>query len=230
MTGVDLRCDVPAVCAQLVASGAVDIGLVPVAEIARQGLEIVPGVGISAEGPVRSILLFARTEWKRVRTVAVDSGSRTSVELARVILRERFGVEAETFAHEPDLERMLGVADAALLIGDAALRIDPLQTNYACLDLADEWFRLTGRPFLFAAWAGKAGIDVARLERLTVGAYELGREHLNEIVETESRRRRMSRELVDDYLRHKIRYLLSPREFLGMEEFFKLSGLALVAQ
>src|SRR5215469_14895375 len=90
---VDLSFSVPSLCAQQLDADEIDLGLVPIAEIARQGLGIIPGVGITCFGPVRSILLFSRVPWDKVRTLAVDSSSRTSVELARIILRERFGVE-----------------------------------------------------------------------------------------------------------------------------------------
>src|SRR4051794_4362336 len=99
---VALSFSLPSQCADDVERGTIDIGLVPVAEIARQELEIVPGVGISCRGAVRSILLVSRVPWRSVRTLAADCGSRTSVELAQIILRERFGVEAETTPFEPD--------------------------------------------------------------------------------------------------------------------------------
>src|SRR5579875_482235 len=120
---VDVSFSIPSDCAQEVERGTVEAGLVPVAEIARQGLEIIPGVGIGCLGAVRSILLFSRVPWREVRTLAADLSSRTSVHLARVILRERFGVEPETSSEEPVLDKMLKRADAALIIGDPALRI-----------------------------------------------------------------------------------------------------------
>ena len=84
---VDLSFALPSACSDSVAAGHADIGLVPLVEIARQGLEIVPGVGICCQGPVRSILLVSRVPFTAIRTLAADSSSRTSVELARLILR-----------------------------------------------------------------------------------------------------------------------------------------------
>ena len=86
---VHLSFSIPSECARDVENGTAQVGLVPVAEIARQGLAIVPGVGIACQGSVRSILLFTKVPWKQVRTLAADLSSRTSVHLARVILRER---------------------------------------------------------------------------------------------------------------------------------------------
>src|SRR3954452_22483096 len=139
---VQLSFSLPSVCAEEVERGEIQIGLVPVAEVARQRLEIVPGTGISCRGAVRSILLVSRVPWRSVRMLATDSGSRTSVELAQVILRERFGVDANTTPFAPDLDHMLSVCDAALVIGDAALRISPAELRYDWLDLGEEWFTL----------------------------------------------------------------------------------------
>jgi chorismate dehydratase len=223
---VDLSFSIPSACSHDVERGTVDIGLVPVAEIARQGLEAVPGVGISCRGAVRSILLVSRVPWRKVRTVAADLGSRTSVELARVILRERFGVLPEITAHEPKLVRMLALCDAALLIGDAALHLAPEELPYDWLDLGAEWFALTRLPMVFAAWAGKPGLPVRDLEAITRGSYAFGRDRIDEIVETEHARRQISSELGNRYLRHHIRFELAEEERQGLETFFELAGLA----
>lgn len=88
---VDLSFSLPSVCSRELELGKIEIGLVPIAEIARQGLEIVPGVGITCFGAVRSILLVSKCPVRDIKTLAADSSSRTSVQLARVILRERYG-------------------------------------------------------------------------------------------------------------------------------------------
>ena len=93
--------------------------------MARQRLEYFRGTGIACHGPVRSILLISKVPLRDIRTLATDSGSRTSVMLARVILAEKYGVEPKLISRVADLSTMLGEADAALLIGDAALRVDP---------------------------------------------------------------------------------------------------------
>jgi chorismate dehydratase len=222
---VDLTLATPAVCAREVEEGRTQIGLVPVAEVARQGLEIVPGVGIACVGAVRSILLFSRVPWERVRTLAADSSSRTSVQLARVILRERFGIEPQITAYQPDLEAMLKQADAALIIGDPALRIDPRRTAYEWLDLGQEWFSLTQLPMVFAVWAGKPELPVEELSELTRGSYEFGKERLTEIIANEFGKREISHELADEYLRRYIRFEIGPQERRGLEAFFELARL-----
>lgn len=222
---VDLSFSLPSVCAQQIERGTTQIGLVPVAEVARQSLEIVPGVGISCLGVVRSILLFSRVPFRQIRTLAADSSSRTSVQLARVILRERYGVEPRIATFEPELSAMMKQADAALIIGDPALRISPEETPYAWLDLGEEWFRLTQLPMVFAVWAGKPGLPVSELHELTMQSYEFGKANLAQIVASEFAKRGISRELADDYLRRYIRFEIGAREQLGLEAFSELARL-----
>ena len=223
---VDLSFSIPSECARDVENGAVQVGLVPVAEIARQGLEIVPGVGITCKGAVRSILLFTKVPWKQIRTLAADLSSRTSVELARVILRERYGAAPHITRERPVLDEMLAHSDAALIIGDPALQLDPASLPYDCLDLGAEWWTLTRLPFVFASWAGKPGIPINPLRRLLAESYQFGKEHLDEIVQHELARRGVSRDLAEQYLRHHIRFEIGPKEEQGLRTFFELAHLA----
>jgi chorismate dehydratase len=222
---VDLRFSIPSVCAQEVEQGDVQIGLVPVAEVARQQLEIVPGVGITSRGAVRSILLVSRLPFSKIGKLAVDLSSRTSVQLARVILRERFGVEPEFTPAHPDLEQMLAHSDAALLIGDPALRLVPEELPYECLDLGAEWLTLTGLPMVFAAWAGKPGLPLNLLKDITLGSYEFGKAGLDKIVNSEYARRGVTKTLADRYLRHYIRFELGAEELRGLRAFYELARL-----
>ena len=224
----ELSFSVPAVCAQDVEQGRVQIGLVPVAEIARQQLEVVPGVGIACRGAVRSILLVSRCPFARIRRLAVDSSSRTSVHLARVILRERFGAEPELTPAPPDLDQMLAHADAALIIGDPALRLTPEALPYEWLDLGAEWLTLTGLPMVFAAWAGKPGLDSEALAAITRGSYAYGKTRINEIAQTECAKRGVTEELADHYLRHNIQFELGIEEQGGLSAFYELASLELV--
>jgi predicted solute-binding protein len=222
---VDLSFSIPSVCAQRVEQGLIDIGLVPVVEIARQNLEIVPGVGITCFGAVRSILLLSRVPWSSVRTLAADVSSRTSVQLARVILRERYGVEPEISSQQPVLTDMLRDADAALIIGDPALRLRPEDFPYESLDLGTEWLALTGLPMVFAAWAGKPGVPSNLLEQILRASYHFGEQRIGKIVDQEHAARGVTRDVAERYLRHHIRFELGPREQQGMETFLDLAGL-----
>ena len=223
---VHLSFSIPSVCAEQVRRSEIQIGLVPVAEIARQGFETVPGLGIACLGAVRSILLFSRVPWRRIRSLAADAGSRTSVELARIILRERFGVEPEISEAHPDLDKMLSHADAALVIGDAALRLNPEKLPIKSLDLGSEWLDLTGLPFVFAAWAARPTIPIHRVSKITSASYEFGKARLTEIVRREYQRRGITRELAEHYLTRHIAFELGAKEVEGLETFLRLANLA----
>src|ERR1700729_3390583 len=117
----DLEFRIPSDCADQLASGAADIGIVPSFELTRLKLEVIPGTGIACRGPVRSILMISSRPAAEIRTLAADSSSRTSVELARVILERKYGASPTLSRQPPDLDAMLQAADAALIIGDPAL-------------------------------------------------------------------------------------------------------------
>ncbi len=222
---VDLSFSIPSTCAEEVEGNSIQIGLVPVAEVARQGLEIVPGVGITCLGAVRSILLFSRVSWRQVRTLAADCSSRTSVQLARIILRERYGVEPFVTSAEPVLRDMLSGADAALIIGDPALRVNPAESHLHWLDLGAEWLALTGHPMVFAAWAGKPGIPVDRLTAITRASYDFGKANLTDLIDREYASRGITRELADRYLRNHIRFEIGRAEHRGLQAFLELAQL-----
>jgi predicted solute-binding protein len=215
--------NVPSECADRLESGAADVGIVPTIELPRLDLEMIPGTGIIGEGAVRSILLFARKPFHMIETLAADSGSRSSVALARILLAELHGATPRVLTMAPRLEEMLGAADAALLIGDSALRADPMSIEYDCADLGAEWTRLTGLPMVFAVWAARAGVPTGGLEAAFAGSYQFGRDHMDEIIQVESGRRDLPEELVRDYLTTHVRYEVGERERKGMEMFLNLA-------
>ncbi|HWR54598.1 MAG TPA: menaquinone biosynthesis protein [Bryobacteraceae bacterium] len=220
---------IPSECADLLARGEADIGIVPAVEVDRLGLSIIPGTGIACRGAVRSILLFSKVPFDRIRTLAADSSSRTSVQLARIVLARRYGAEPRLFSHAPDLERMLGVADAALIIGDPALRLDPETIPYACLDLGAEWCDMTGYPMVFAVWAARRGFDPSGLAGAFTASCRFGLEHIDDIAAQESGPRRMSPELARDYFDKNVVLELGEREIQGMRLFLEaLHALATV--
>ena len=104
----------PAVCADEVAAGRADIGIIPAVELNSHDYGQVAGLGIASRGPVRSILLVTQKPLAEIRTLAADTSSRTSVQLARIILERRYGAKPRIVPHAPDLDRMMATADAAL--------------------------------------------------------------------------------------------------------------------
>lgn len=216
----DLDFRVPSGCADAVASGAADIGIVPSFELTRQDLEVIPGAGIACHGPVRSILLISSRPAAEIRTLAVDSSSRTSVELARVILERRYAVNPQRVSHAPDLAAMLGIADAALIIGDPALRIT-LNVPYFVYDLGAEWVEMTGLPMVFAVWAGRKGTITPEVAEAFRESWRYGKEHMEEVVVSEAAARQFPVELVRQYLNQHIVHELGRRDYEGMELFLR---------
>src|SRR5262249_36446091 len=220
----DLSFALPSECADQLASGEADIGIVPVIEMARQKLEYFRGTGIACRGPVRSILLVSKVPFREIRRLATDSGSRTSVMLARVVLAEKFGVEPAVISRRADLAPMLGEADAALLIGDAALKIDPATLPFETLDLGAEWTSLTGLPMVFAVWAGRKEIVQEGYATAFVDSCGFGKASVDEIVRSESAARGFTESLVRKYLTGHIVFELGERDYDGMDLFLERAG------
>jgi chorismate dehydratase len=148
----DISYTLPSACARALESGTADIGIIPAAAYARvPGLLALPGVAIASRRPVRSILLVSRVPVEKIRTVALDTSSMTSVALTKILFEKWLGGGRTFTSMPPNLDNMLAAHDAALLIGDPALQID--RSRYLTLDLAEEWIRHTGKPFVFAFWA-----------------------------------------------------------------------------
>jgi predicted solute-binding protein len=219
----DFRFDLPADCADALASGAAGIGLVPCAELDRLGLDYLPDLGIACEGPVRSILLISKRPYSEIRTLAVDSGSRSSVALTRILLAEQHGCRPRFQPMKPDLEEMLAVCDAALIIGDPALHIEPDLLPYRRLDLGAEWVAWSGLPMVFAVWAGKRAQLTADVAQAFGESCQWGRDHIDEIVERATSERGFRADLVRKYLTEHIVYELGPRHRAGLEMFRKLA-------
>jgi chorismate dehydratase len=215
----DLDFRIPSGCADDLAAGAADIGIIPSFELTRQDLEVIPGAGIACRGPVRSILLISSRPAPEIRTLAADSSSRTSVELVRIVLERRYGAVPVSISHPPDLEAMLRIADAALIIGDPALRMDPARLPYYVYDLGGEWVEMTGLPMVFAVWAGRRGVVTPKVAEAFRESCRYGRARIGEIVASEAPRRGFPPEFVEEYLTRRIVNELGPREYQGMDLF-----------
>lgn len=151
----DISYTLPSLCARALAEGTADIGIIPAAAYAQiPGLVVLPDVAIASRRAVKSILLVSRKPIEQVRSVALDTSSMTSVALVKILFEKWLGAVREFCSMEPELEKMLGSCDAGLLIGDPALQVD--RSKYHTLDLAEEWIRFTGKPFVFAFWAVRA--------------------------------------------------------------------------
>src|SRR5205814_1724945 len=123
----------------------------------------------------------------KIRTLAADSSSRTSVALARILLAERFHCRQPIVTpHPPRLAEMLAACDAALIIGDPALRLDPETLPCRTLDLGEEWVAWTGLPMVFAVWAGRQEALTSAVAARFSASYRWGKSHIDEIVQQAS--------------------------------------------
>ena len=220
---INLRFELPAACADSIENGEVAIGLVPAIEAFRQKLQVVSDVAITSSGPVRSIFLLHRRPVRQIRSIALDSSSRTSVALVRVILAERYQVRPVAFRADPDPATMLDAADSALIIGDPALRLEIPNAGFEILDLGEEWQSLTGLPMVYAVWAGKTGSANPATQKLFRDSYEYGKARMDEIIAREAPPRGIAAALARQYLTEHIRYELSPAALAGLREFERLA-------
>ncbi len=214
----------PSDCAEQLTKGSIDVGLVPTAELIRSPFRRITDLGIACLGTIRSILLITKVPLTHVRILAADAASRTSVALARIVLRDRYGVEPELISMPADLEVMMEHADAAVIIGDPALRLDPPRIPYRVVDLGQEWYELTDRPMVFAVWAARPELDAEAAHRAAVlleGSYRFGRERLEQIIAQESARRGIPKPVARAYLTRQVVYELGPAELEGMELFLE---------
>jgi chorismate dehydratase len=220
----DVTFRLPSACADDLANGLADIGIVPSFELTRQDLEIIPGVGIACHGAVRSILLISHVPAAQIRSFAADTSSRTSVELARVLLERKYGTSVERIPHAPDLEPMMRIADAALIIGDPALAIDPAALPYHVYDLGSEWLEFTGLPMVFAVWAGRKGVVTPEIAEAFRDSLRFGRERMDEIVAAESVARGFAQDVVREYLTRYIVHELGRWDYEGMRRFLECAS------
>jgi chorismate dehydratase len=215
-----VRYDVPAVCADLLRAGDVDLGLTPSVEfLSAPDYRFVPGVGIGSDGPVASVALYSRVPLAEVRRIALDTSSRTSVALIRILCGRRFGIAPAFVDHGPDLRAMTQACDAAVLIGDPALEADHLALGLFKTDLGEAWRELTGLPFVYAAWTGRPGaVSRGDVEAL-VRAQAEGVAHVQEIAAEYAPDDPIRQARAARYLRDNVRYRLGERERRGLQLF-----------
>jgi chorismate dehydratase len=210
----------PAVLADRLAAGELDVALLPVIELARiPGLELVPGLGIVTDGPSRSVLLVSSCPPDAIESIALDPDSRTSNALARVLLAEVWKCRPRIRAGRPSLEESLDEADAAVRIGDKAL-FDALPSGAHVHDLGEAWTNETRLPFVFAAWAACPGIVDRELYRLMHDSRRAGSRAVDRIAAEFTWNGRRHPDIAREYLTEHIRFRLGANELRAMELFF----------
>jgi chorismate dehydratase len=222
----ELRYDIPSECARLLHGHEIDLGLIPSIEYLRGPVPylLVPGLAVTSRGPVASVAIYTRREPRDIRTIAMDTSSRTSVALASVILRRRFDVAAEPVPMPPDLEAMLARADAALIIGDTALFLDHEAAGATKIDLGDAWTEMTGLPFVYACWTGWPDAvnpeDILALQR----ARDAGAAQSHAVAAAYYPDDTLRQAGARRYLRDNVRYVLGDEEIEGLKTFYRYAS------
>jgi chorismate dehydratase len=216
---------IPSRCAEQLKEGSADIGIIPVAAYTViPDLVIVPDVAIAAKNKVRSILLVSKVAINKIRSVATDDSSRTSAALVEIYLRKFVGIDPGFSRQNPNLKEMLQWHDAALLIGDPALQART--DGYFVYDLAEEWKRWTGRPFVFAFWAvRKAALEGFGPEPNIAQVFQQSRDnglsHIPEIASAWAQKLSLSPKLIAEYLTENVDYGLDRENLEGLRLFYK---------
>lgn len=213
----------PARCADLLAAGQVEAALVPVIEYQRMPeVSIVPGVCVGSHSAVRSVVLISKyDDLRNVRKVALDVSSRTSQALIKIIFREFVGEEPEWQTSGPNVEVMLETNDAALLIGDPAMKIWP--EEFHVFDLASLWRRFTNTGFVFAMWMARAGATESISPVDFAGARDEGMKHVEQIIARYENEVPLPREEMRKYLTDNITFQVDENLERGMSLYFELA-------
>jgi chorismate dehydratase len=228
----------PAECAEQLARGSVDVGLIPSIEFQRiKGTRIVPGPAVAARYQVKSVILVSVVPLWKVKTVACDSGSRTSVALSKIIFDEFYHIHPDFKPAEPNLESMLAHSDAALLIGDSALKfmeqndLPNLEAQKPMLrwgsepleifDLAERWRFLTGLPFVFAFWAVRDAFKDASIVDALKASRDFGVMNIPVIAERYSEQLQMKKEFLQAYLEENVHYFMDTTYLESLQLFYE---------
>jgi chorismate dehydratase len=246
----DLSFTTPSLCAEALRSGHADVAIIPAVEYARiPGLVILPDMAVAARGEVRSILLLARKPVQLVRRIALDTSSRSSVALVRLLCRAFWRISPEFVDAPPDPSAMLANADAALLIGDPALRVriemDALHSKQAAppgaagccdgdaselvvpavdtlflYDVAQQWREMTGKPCVLAVWAGRREVVTPQVVADFLESRDYGMSRISDIAEGAALKLNLPPNALESYLRDSIDFYLDPNNIAGLELFF----------
>jgi chorismate dehydratase len=217
-SGVRVIEAVPSVLGRMLEAGEIAAALVSSVELFRvPELTYALGVAIAADGPVESVRILSKVPLEQIKSLALDTSSLTSVALVKILLTELYGVVPCYTPCPPDLNRMLSECDAGLLIGDRGYReYDP---SLHVLDLGEGWKRLTGLPFVYAAWIGYPDRLTPELAATLLLAKEWGTAHLKDIAYSETIRYDETYQRTYHYVAEVMKYGLGEREEQALRLF-----------
>jgi chorismate dehydratase len=217
----ELNFATPANCADAVRDGKADIGIIPVIEYHRMDhMQIIAGISIASKSRVRSVLLLSKVPIEKIQSVAVDTSSRTSAAFLRILLGKYYSRTVNLIPSAPRPDEMLKRADSALVIGDPALTY---RGSAAVYDLAAEWKKFTGLPFVFAFWAGHRDKNLAKGRKDFEQSREFGLAHVDDIAAEYALKLNMEAADVKVYLTENIDYSLDEENLRGLRLFFRLA-------
>jgi chorismate dehydratase len=218
-----LSLDVPAKLIDGLRDGRFDVALLPVIDYQRlDGVRMLTSGGIGCDGPTLTVRLFSRVPINRIAMLACDTHSHTSVALARVILAEAYGVRPRFVDLDTDDPSADPTAEARLLIGDKVVCEEPAGFDHQ-LDLGEAWQRLTGLPFLFAAWVARGGVALGDLPDRLLAAKRAGLADVDGIVRRFAVPRGWPADLARRYMTTFLKYDVGPRQLEAVRLFHALA-------
>lgn len=241
----DLSFTVPSLCAEALRTGAADVAIIPAIEYQRiANLVVLPDLSIASKERVRSLLLVSKLPIREVRSISLDQSSRSTQALTRILCEDRWDISPEFTQAAPDVAQMLQASDAAVVIGDPALRIAiqaeqcmkagadgewvcsgaqaglPGSSKIHLYDVVHEWWQLTERPALLAVWAARPEMVTPELAADFSESLAFGLKHLPQICSEAARELELPEKELSLYLRTNIDYSLDAENLKGLNEFF----------
>ena len=215
----------------LLVAGELDLSVISAVEFARNAgaLRLLPGIGITSDGPVRSVVLFSKVPVDTLdgRTVLLTASSRTGAALLELLCRDVWRVRphfAQARAEASDLDALGRLPhDAVLVIGDAALLLAARHAYPHRVDLGEAWKRWTGLPFVFAVWAARRAVDRAAADRVheaLLQSLDWGLAHLDALAAEAQRVSGVPADACREYFAG-LDYAFTERHLAGLATFFR---------
>ncbi|HTQ97969.1 MAG TPA: menaquinone biosynthesis protein [Candidatus Acidoferrum sp.] len=245
----DLSFTVPSQCAEALRTGKADIAIIPAIEFQRiDNLVVLPNLSIASKKSVRSLLLISKKPVQQIRRIALDRSSRSTQALVRILCAKQWQIAPEYVEAEPVLSSMLQETDAALVIGDPALRLALnsesrvtrgdsgevlLPAELAGVsssapafvyDMVEEWRSFTSLPAVLAVWAARPEVASAEIIRDFQDSLNFGHQHIQEISTESARELQLPAHKITRYLTENIDYTLDEENLRGLRRYYEFAA------
>jgi chorismate dehydratase len=240
---------VPSQCAEDLRAGRADVGIIPSIEYQRMDdVVALPGIAIAAKNEVRSLLVISKVPIETAKSFALDTNSRSSVGIAKILSQRHWNISPEFIDMPPDPEKMLARADAALVIGDPALRlriaVDALESKVpgadgcCCCggddehpvkgveslfvyDIAQQWREMTGLPAVLAIWVARRGVITPEIAADFQASRDYGLANIGEIAQGAALKLELPPQELERYMTENIDYSLDEENLAGLGRYFE---------